>query len=148
MIIWFTGQPNSGKTTLALEVVHFLHEIRKDITATIIDGDSLRKITRNVDYSKDGRRKNVKSAINLAINSDTSSNDYTVVALVSPFRDLRELLKNNSKHTVKEIYLHSSRLREGKMVEYYEQPLNNYLDIDTDKHTIEESIKLITHYIQ
>ena len=101
MIIWFTGQPNSGKTTLALEVVHFLHEIRKDITATIIDGDSLRKVTRNADYSKDGRRKNVKSAINLAINSDTSSNDYTVVALVSPFRDLRELLKNNSKHTVK-----------------------------------------------
>ena len=148
MIIWFTGQPNSGKTTLALEVVHFLHEIRKDITATIIDGDSLRKVTRNTDYSKDGRRKNVKSAINLAINSDTSSNDYTVVALVSPFRDLRELLKNNSKHTVKEIYLHSSRLREGKMVEYYEQPLNNYLDIDTDKHTIEESIKLITHYIK
>ena len=99
MIIWFTGQPNSGKTTLALEVVHFLHEIRKDITATIIDGDSLRKVTRNTDYSKDGRRKNVNYAINLAINSDTS-NDYTVVALVSPFRDLRELLKNNSKHTV------------------------------------------------
>ena len=148
MIIMFTGQPNSGKTTLSLELVHHLHEIRKDITATIIDGDSLRKITRNADYSKDGRRKNVKSAINLAINSDTSSNDYTVVALVSPFRDLRELLKNNSKHTVKEIYLHSSRLREGKMVEYYEQPLNNYLDIDTDKHTIEESIKLITHYIK
>ena len=142
------GLPGSGKTTLALEVVHFLHEIRKDITATIIDGDSLRKVTRNADYSKDGRRKNVKSAINLAINSDTSSNDYTVVALVSPFRDLRELLKNNSKHTVKEIYLHSSRLREGKMVEYYEPPLNNYLDIDTDKHTIEESIKLITHYIK
>ena len=68
--------------------------------------------------------------------------------MVSPFRDLRELLKNNSKHTVKEIYLHSSRLREGKMVEYYEPPLNNYLDIDTDKHTIEESIKLITHYIK
>lgn len=148
MIIMFTGQPNSGKTTLSLELVHYLHEIRKDVTATIIDGDSLRKITRNADYSKDGRRKNVKSAINLAINSDTSSNDYTVVALVSPFRDLRELLKNNSKHTVKEIYLHSSRLREGKMVEYYEPPLNNYLDIDTDKHTIEESIKLITHYIK
>ena len=147
MIIWFTGQPNSGKTTLALELVHHLYELRKDVTAIIIDGDSLRKITHNVDYSKDCRRKNVQTAINLAINSD-DSNDYTVVALVSPFRDLRELLKNNSKHTVKEIYLHSSRLREGKMVEYYEPPLNNYLDIDTDKHTIEESIKLITHYIK
>jgi adenylylsulfate kinase len=147
MIIWFTGQPNSGKTTLALELVHHLYELRKDVTAIIIDGDSLRKITHNVDYSKDGRRKNVQTAINLSTNSDMS-NDYTVVALVSPFRDLRELLKNNTKHTVKEIYLHSSRLREGKMVDYYEPPLNNYLDIDTDKHTIKESIKLITDYIQ
>ena len=148
MIIMFTGQPNSGKTTLALELVHRLHEIRKDVTATIIDGDSLRKITRNTDYSKDGRRKNVKSAINLAINSDTSSNDYTVVALVSPFKELREQLKHNTKNIVKEIYLHSNRLREGKMVDYYEPPLNNYLDIDTDKHTIEESIKLIIDYIK
>ena len=147
MIIILTGQPNSGKTTLALELVHHLYELRKDVTAIIIDGDSLRKITHNVDYSKDGRRKNVQTAINLSTNSDIS-NDYTVVALVSPFRDLRELLKNNTKHTVKEIYLHSSRLREGKMVDYYEPPLNNYLDIDTDKHTIKESIKLITDYIQ
>ena len=147
MIIILTGQPNSGKTTLALELVHHLYELRKDVTAIIIDGDSLRKITHNVDYSKNGRRKNVQTAINLSTNSDIS-NDYTVVALVSPFRDLRELLKNNTKHTVKEIYLHSSRLREGKMVDYYEPPLNNYLDIDTDKHTIKESIKLITDYIQ
>ena len=147
MIIWFTGQPNSGKTTLALELVHYLHELRKDITATIIDGDSLRTITSNIDYSKDGRRKNVQTAINLAINSDVS-NDYTVVSLVSPFRELREQLKHNTKNIVKEIYLHSNRLREGKMVDYYEPPLNNYLDIDTDKHTIEESIKLIIDYIK
>ena len=147
MIIWFTGQPNSGKTTLALELVHLLHEMRKDITATILDGDSLRKVTRNTDYTKDGRRRNVQTAITLAINSD-SSNDYTVVSLVSPFRDLRESLKNNNKHVVKEVYLHSNRLREGKMVDYYEPPLTNYLDIDTDKHTIEESIKLIIDYIK
>jgi adenylylsulfate kinase len=147
MIIWFTGQPNSGKTTLALELTHYLHEMRKDLTAIIIDGDSLRTITKNLDYSKDGRRKNVQTAINLSINSDTT-NDYTVVALVSPFRDLRESLKNNNKHIVKEIYLHSNRLREGKMVDYYEPPLNNYLDIDTDKYTIQESIKLIIDYIK
>ena len=146
MIIILTGQPNSGKTTLSLELVHRLHEMRKDVTATIIDGDSLRTITKNVDYSKDGRRKNVQTAINLAINSDTT-NDYTIVALVSPFRDLRESLKNNIDHVVKEVYLHSSRLREGKMVDYYEHPLTNYLDVDTDKYTIETSVNIILDYI-
>ena len=48
-----------------------------------------------------------------------------------------------SKYTVKEIYLHSTRIREGKMVSYYEPPLKNYLSIDTDKHSITESIELI-----
>ena len=147
MIISFTGQPNSGKTTLALELVHYLHEMRKDVTATFIDGDSLRTITRNTDYSKEGRRKNIKFGHNLAINSDTT-NDYTVLALVSPFKDLRESLKNNKKHTVKEIYLHSNRIKEGKMVDYYEPPTDNYLDIDTDKCTIQKSLKLITDYIK
>lgn len=147
MIIILTGQPNSGKTTLALELTHRLHELRRDVNVIVIDGDSLRTITRNVDYSKDGRRKNVQTSIDLATNSDTS-NDYTIVALVSPFRDLRESLKNNNKYIVKEVYLHSSRLREGKMVEYYEPPLVNYLDIDTDKHTIEESVKMILDYIK
>jgi len=146
MILILTGQPNSGKTTLSLELVHYLHETRKDVTAVVIDGDSLRTITRNIDYSKEGRRKNVQTAFNLAINSDTT-NDYTILALVSPFRDLRESLKNNNKHTVKEIYLHSNRLRDGKMVDYYEPPLNNYLDIDTDKCTLKESLSLIIDYI-
>jgi adenylylsulfate kinase len=145
-IIWFTGQPNSGKTTLSLELVHRLHESRKDITAVVLDGDSLRTITQNSDYSKDGRRKNVQLVINLATSSD-ASNDYTIVAIVSPFRELRESLKNNNKHIVKEVYLHSCRLREGKMIDYYEPPLTNHLDIDTDKHTIEESVKLILEYI-
>ena len=56
--------------------------------------------------------------------------------------------KNNKKHTVKEIYLHSNRIRDGKMVDYYEPPTDNYLDIDTDKYTIQESLKLITDYIK
>ena len=67
--------------------------------------------------------------------------------MVSPFRDLRELLKNNPKHIVKEIYLHSNRLREGKMVDYYEPPQKNYLDIDTDKYNAVESLKIVIDYI-
>ena len=145
MIIILTGQPNSGKTTLALTLETFL--TKRNRTAVTIEGDKLRDISNNKDYSISGRKSNVSLAIEMAKTSNKLYN-YTIVSLVSPFRNLRESLKNDSNHIVKEVHLHSNRIREGKMVDYYEPPLNNYLDIDTDKNTIEQSIKLILDYIQ
>lgn len=145
MIIILTGQPNSGKTTLALILETFL--TKRNRTAVTIDGDKLRDISNNKDYSISGRKSNVSLAIKMAKTSNKLYN-YTLMSLVSPFRYLRDSLKNDPNHIVKEVYLHSNRIREGKMVDYYEPPLNNYLDIDTDKNTIDQSIKIILDYIQ
>lgn len=112
----------------------------------IIDGDELRMILDNKDYSVDGRKRNITTATLLA-KLISKNNIVVIVSLINPFRELREQIKSDSQFKVKEIYLHSNRIREGKMVDYYEPPLENYLDIDTDKHTIEESVNLILKYI-
>jgi adenylylsulfate kinase len=141
MIIILTGQPNSGKTTLA-------YELKKRLPcAGILDGDEIRTILNNKDYSVDGRKRNITTSF-LFAKILSKNNITTILALVSPFRELRESLKNDSNLNVKEVYLHSRRIREGKMVDYYEPPLNNYLDIDTDKYTIEQSVTKILDYIQ
>ena len=65
MIIWLTGQPGSGKTTLAKE---FIERIKKDTNSIKIinlDGDDLRSINKNQDYSKEGRIKNISTAISI-----------------------------------------------------------------------------------
>ena len=144
MIITFTGQPNSGKTTLSLLLINHLES--QNFTCSWIDGDNLRQMANNFDYSEKGRRQNIETAQSIAKVSD-KINNYVVVSLVSPFKDLRENLKSDPSIITKEIYLHSSRLREGKMVDYYEPPTEKCLTIDTDKCSIPESLKLVIDYI-
>lgn len=141
MIIILTGQPNSGKTTLAYALKEKLS------CAGILDGDEIRAILNNKDYSVDGRKRNITTSFLFA--KILSNNNITaILALVNPFRELREQLKNDSNFNVKEVYLHSKRFREGKMVDYYEPPLNNYLDIDTDTYSVEQSVTKILDYIK
>lgn len=141
MIIIICGQPNSGKTTLA-------YALKQKLSCVgILDGDEIRTMLGNTDYSVDGRKQNITTTFSFA--KILSKNDITViVALVNPFRELREQLKNDKNFNVKEIYLHSKRYRDGKMVDYYEKPINNYLDIDTDNYSVEQSVTKILDYIK
>ena len=92
----------------------------------------------NKDYSEQGRRKNIQFAIDMAKVMDDKG--YLVlVSLVSPYRDMREKLKSN--RNIVEFYLHTTEIRgkEDYFVEDYEPPINNFVDINTDK-PIEECV--------
>ena len=58
MIYWLTGQPGAGKTTLAKYLVEYFPKDK----VTHIDGDDLRDIFKNKDYSITGRRLNIQRA--------------------------------------------------------------------------------------
>jgi len=135
MVIWFTGQPGSGKTTLAKEIISKLNHTK----LIHIDGDDLRILTDNKDYSYLGRVTNIKLAQSLALFME-SKGFIPVVSLVSPYKVQREEFK--SKTNVLEIYLHTDEIRgrEDYFVEHYIEPTENYLDLDTGKLTIKESI--------
>jgi len=136
MIYWFTGQPASGKTTL---VNNLLNHIGKENTI-IIDGDDLRDIFQNKDYSEVGRRKNIERAQDIAL--FLNNKGYTVlVSLVSPYKDQREEFKKNG--VVVEVYLHTTedRGRNQFHVQNYEPPTENFIDIDTTNKT-----EVDTHY--
>jgi adenylylsulfate kinase len=87
MIYWFTGQPGAGKTTLADWLATHYHT-----KAINIDGDDIREIFDNKDYSEAGRRKNIELAQNMA--HFLHHKGYNVfVSLVSPYKDQRESFK-------------------------------------------------------
>jgi adenylylsulfate kinase-like enzyme len=141
MILWFTGQPGSGKTTLAEKFINdkLIWFMRIQSHRIIhIDGDDLREIVDNKDYSEEGRRENIKLAMNIARFMDNKG-FIVIVSLVSPYRDQREELK--MERNVAEFYLHTTEIRgkEDYFVDNYEPPLHNFVDMDTDK-TIEECV--------
>lgn len=126
MIINFTGQAGAGKTTLAKELANLL------FNPIIIDGDELREIFKNKDYSEEGRRKNITNAYNIA--RFLEHQGFTpIIALISPYLDLREELKSQSE--VLEIYLHTDQIRgkEQFFAANYVSPKENFIQIDTSE---------------
>lgn len=139
MIYWLTGQPGAGKTTLAELMVQSFGD-----DGIVIDGDNIRDIFDNKDYSEQGRRKNIELAQN--ISQFLHIKGYTViVSLVSPYRDQRESFKERLGDSVIELYIHTSEIRgrEERHAHNYEPPLEHFIDVDTTNIKPIESVKLI-----
>ncbi len=147
MIYLFTGQPGSGKTTLAKKLQFWLQTDKKNWRKSVfhIDGDQLRELFPNTDYSKEGRYKNIAKAFDIAKYLDDCGNDV-VISLVSPYRELREQFKSECKVT--EIYCHTKKMRgrEDKFALDYEPPVEFFVDIDTSDtpdNTFNKLIKIL-----
>ena len=126
MIYYLVGQPHAGKTTLS----KLLKDHLSSQNIIQIDGDDIRDIFQNKDYSEEGRRKNIQRAQDIATFLNVKGFNV-IISLVSPYKDLRGELKEKSD--VVEIYVHTTdiRGRENFHVENYEKPTENYIDIDT-----------------
>lgn len=147
MIYWFTGQPAHGKTVLGKKLHGFLQAEKRNWRRDVfhLDGDHLRELTVNKDYSEQGRINNIRNAQMIAEYLHNNDCDV-VVSLVAPYRWLREEFKERLAGDVKEIYVHTSEPRERDhfRVENYEPPLENFIDIDTTMDDAQTSfIKII-----
>jgi len=145
MIYYLIGQPHAGKTTISKLLKDRLYP--QNIIQ--IDGDDLRDIFQNKDYSEDGRRNNIRRAQDIAMFLNAKGIDV-IMSLVSPYKYLRDELKEKSN--VIEIYVHTDdiRGRESFHVENYEKPTENYIDINTTEtsefNSLDELIRKINEY--
>ena len=144
-IVWFTGQPGSGKTTLSNALQENLKKIHPEISLMSVDGDDLRDIFVNKDYSENGRRLNIQTAIN--ITKFLQSKGYLVIAsLVSPYKDMRENLKKERETLEIFLYTDEKRGKENFFVDNYEIPSENYLKLNTGTLNIEECVDEILSF--
>ena len=142
MIYWFTGQPGHGKTVLATAFKEYLNN-----NCFHIDGDDIREIFDNKDYSEAGRRKNIELAQHLS-HFLHKKGQNVVVSLVSPYKDQRDAFKHKLGKGILEYYIHTTdiRGREDYHVDGYEAPTEDFCGIDTTNISPLDSLKQIISY--
>jgi adenylylsulfate kinase-like enzyme len=130
MIIVLFGQPGCGKSTIASE----LEASRVLYGAVNIDGDELRKLFVNTDYSKEGRLKNLNRASDIATYLNHMGDDV-ILSLVYPYKEARDYLNSLCKD-VCWVYLtyEGERGRENFHVKDFDIPTEEHiLHLDTSK---------------
>ena len=142
MIIVLFGQPHCGKSTLA-------NILKEKLSLSNIDGDDLRDLFKNKDYSREGRIRNLNRASDIAYFLNSRTDKGVALSLMYPYQEARDYLNSLSSDIVW-IYLtyEGERGRENFHTKDFEIPdSQNVLHLNTSKLTIEESINQIISYV-
>ena len=159
-VIWLTGIPASGKTTLANELKKYYDQ--KSLACDILDGDEIRKtLSKDLGFSPEDRKEHNRRVIFIA--KILAKNGVTpIIPLISPYRETR----NNARKELPNFFevwvktsLDECKRRDPKglykkaeagelqnltgLQAPYEEPHNPELIVDTENHTVEESVNLI-----
>lgn len=149
-VLWFTGLPASGKSTLTNGLSQKLYEQR--IPHYILDGDNLRLgINRDLNFSPADRTENIRRTAEVAALM-ANAGLVVLVALVSPQRSDRELAAEIiGPHRFKEVYVATpaevceqrdlkglyKKAKNGEIPNFtgvtapYEEPRDPWLRLDT-----------------
>ncbi len=167
LILWLTGLPSSGKSTLANEVEKEL--IRNSCRTYILDGDNIRMgLCKDLGFSAEDREENIRrigEVSKLFMNAGV----IVLSAFVSPYRVDRDAVRKLvEKGEFVEIFVDCSvdqceqrdvkglykKAREGVIKGFtgiddpYEEPLNPEIKVDTENFSIDECKQQILGYLK
>ena len=165
-VLWITGLPRSGKSSIAYELEKRLFEQQKFVQ--VLDGEILRLgINRDLGFSGADRWENQRRAAELA-RLNLSLGVSTVVALVSPLGFERQQARDIVGDGFVEVFCDASletcesrdthglyeRARKGEIANVtgidapYEAPTNAEIVLDTEKHDLESNLQKVVNYLK
>lgn len=134
-LYWFTGQAGAGKTTLAILLKSKLEKQFLNKKFVILDGDEIRELFNNKDYSKEGRLSNVgmvQNCCRFLIKNDI----VPIVCMVSPFAEQRKDFCKEVDGV--EIFIECTEIRgrEHFHIDYYQKPTSTASEVWVDGKNI------------
>ncbi len=165
-VLWITGLPRSGKSSIAYELEKRLFEQQKFVQ--VLDGEILRLgINRDLGFSGADRWENQRRAAELA-RLNLSLGVSTVVALVSPLGFERQQARDIVGDGFVEVFCDASletcegrdthglyeRARNGEIANVtgidapYEAPTNAEIVLDTEKHDLKSNLQKVVNYLK
>lgn len=156
-VVWFTGLPSAGKSTLARLLEKELQH--RGWPVEVLDGDEVRlRLTRGLGFSREDRDENIRR-ISFVARLLARHGVATITAAISPYRDAREEARREIGRFV-EIYVKCAldtcvqrdvkglyrRALAGEITNFtgisdpYEEPLAPELTVQTDRESAEESV--------
>lgn len=162
-VIWLTGLPGSGKTTIANALFPRLKEL--GFKVELLDGDTVRKeLSPELGFTKQDREIHARRVVYLS--KVLSRNDIiSIVSLISPYQEFRRYARNeiNVNNNFYEVYVKCSlqtcierdpkglykKALSGEIKDLtglqdpYEAPENPEIIVDTERQTPEECVNVI-----
>jgi adenylylsulfate kinase len=163
-VLWLTGLPGSGKTTLADTISEKLSKDGYKVER--LDGDSVRRIFPSTGFSKKERNRHIQRVGHLA--SMLEQNGIIVIAsFISPYQETRDFVRGLCRNFV-EIHMTTppdvcekrdrkglyEKARRGEIVHFtgvddpYENPVQAELTVDAGKEPPEASANKVLKYLQ
>jgi len=165
-VIWFTGLPSAGKSTLANALNEKFHGM--GVMSYVLDGDNIRHgLNRNLGFGPEDRKENIRRIGEVA-HLFVDAGLIAMTAFISPYRQDRQ----SARFLVKddefiEVYVKCSleecerrdpkgmykKARAGAIKEFtgisapYEEPEKPEIILETDRLTVAECIGEILDYL-
>ncbi len=167
VVLWLTGLPSSGKSTLAHEVERVL--FARGCNSYVLDGDNIRhRLNKNLGFSPEDRKENIRR-VGEAANLFADAGVIALTAFISPYQEDRDqaralhepgrffevfckcTLDVCEQRDPKGLY---RRARKGELKEFtgvsapYEEPKSPEIIVETDRHSLEECAEQIIRYLE
>lgn len=164
-VVWLTGLPGSGKTTIAQALEPELRKL--GLPVEILDGDEIRQnLSKGLGFSREDRETHLKRVTYVA--KLLSRNGVAVVAaFISPYRSIREYARKETTNFV-EVFVKCSvetcarrdpkglykKASTGQITDLtgpqdvYEEPTNPDLLLDTEKSNVQECVNAIENKLR